>query len=392
MKPRVAFLMTHPTQYHAPWFRALAARPEISLHVFYGFQPSAEMQGKDFGLTFEWDVPLLEGYPNSFLKNVAGKPGWGYRDTDTPELRDLIPRREFDAWVINGWNTKSEWLAIRTCWKARMPALIRGDSTLIDQRPLATRIAKRLILGKWIPRFTRYLTVGKLNEDYYEYYGADRSRFVPVRHFIDNDWFVSQAGSLRHSRDALRKKWDIAPDAVVFLFAGKLMQKKKPVDAVKALARVNRKGRKVHLLIAGEGELRAECATAAMSLGVPVTITGFLNQSRMPEAYAASDVLVLPSAHQETWGLVVNEAMASGLPAIVSDRVGCAPDLIIPGVTGQVFPARDIDALAQRMSIFVDNPDEAQTQGSRAAEHIRHYSLEAATENTVRAIIDGSAK
>lgn len=273
-----------------------------------------------------------------------------------------------------------------------MPTLIRGDSTLIDKRPLPTRIAKRLILGKWIPRFTRYLTVGKLNEEYYEFYGADRSRFVPVRHFIDNDWFASQATDLRQNREALRKAWDIDPDAVVFLFAGKLMHKKKPVDAVKALARVSRKGRKVHLLIAGEGELRAECATTAMSLGVPVSITGFLNQSRMPEAYAASDVLVLPSAYQETWGLVVNEAMASGLPAIVSDKVGCAPDLIIPGRTGQVFPAGDIDALAQRMSTYVDTPDEVQTQGSHAREHIGDYSLDAATENTVRAIIDASAK
>ena len=79
--------MTHPTQYHSPWFRALAERPDISIHVFYCFQPSAELQGKDFGLNFEWDVPLLDGYPNSFLRNVARKPGWGYRDTDTPEAQ-----------------------------------------------------------------------------------------------------------------------------------------------------------------------------------------------------------------------------------------------------------------------------------------------------------------
>jgi glycosyltransferase involved in cell wall biosynthesis len=380
--------MTHPTQYHAPWFRALAARPEISMHVFYCFQPSAEMQGKDFGMTFEWDVPLLEGYPNSFLRNVAAKPGWGYRDTDTPELRELIPRHDFDAWVINGWTTKSEWLAIRTCWKSRIPMLIRGDSTLIDERSLGTRIAKRVILGRWLPRFSRYLTVGRLNEEYYEFYGADPGRFVPVRHFVDNDWFAGQAAQARTQREELRRGWNIDPDALVFLFAGKLMQKKKPVDAIHALGRVNRRGRKVHLLIAGEGELRDACVSAAAALDVPVTFAGFLNQSRMPQAYAASDVLVLPSAWQETWGLVVNEAMASGLPAIVSDKVGCAPDLVIPGVTGEVYPSGDVDALAKRMELFVNSPERALQLGRGAKNRIANYSLDAATDNTITAIVD----
>ena len=384
--------MTHPTQYHAPWFRALAQRSDISIHVFYGFQPSAELQGKDFGLNFEWDVPLLDGYPNSFLKNVARKPGWGYRDTDTPELRELIPRREFDVWIINGWTTRSEWLAIRTCWKAGIPMMVRGDSTLVDKRPLPTRIAKRLVLGRWIPRFARYLTVGTLNERFYEFFGADRSRFVPVRHFVDNEWFAGRVQSERVRRGDLRRGWGIDPDALVFLFAGKLMDKKRPVDAVRALAQVRRSGRKLHLLIVGEGELKEACMSAARELDVPVSFGGFLNQTRMPEAYAAADVLVLPSAYQETWGLVVNEAMASGLPAIVSDKVGCAPDLIVPGSTGEVFQSGNLAEFAAKMGKYGELRDEASRQGMRAAAHIRDFSLEAATENTAGAIVDISSR
>ena len=224
--------MTHPTQYHSPWFRALAARPEISIHVYYGLQPNAEMQGKDFGVGFEWDVPLLDGYPNSFLKNVAAKAGWGFHNVDTPELGDLIPRRDFDTWVINGWTTKSEWLAIRTGWKSGIPMMVRGDSTLIDHRSLGKRVLKRLVLGRWIPRFSRYLTVGKLNEQYYEHFGAQRGRFVPVRHFVDNDWFEGRAKIERDRRQVLRTQWGIDEDALVFLFVGKFMEKKRPVDAV----------------------------------------------------------------------------------------------------------------------------------------------------------------
>lgn len=384
--------MTHPTQYHSPWFRALAERRDISIHVFYCFQPSAELQGKDFGLNFEWDVPLLDGYPNSFLKNVARKPGWGYRDTDTPELRELIPRRDFDVWIINGWTTKSEWLAIRTCWKSGMPMMVRGDSTLVDKRPMTTKIAKRLVLGRWIPRFSRYLTVGTLNEEYYEFFGADRSRFVPVRHFVDNSWFSARVQTERQRRGDLRRSWGIDLDALVFLFAGKLMDKKRPVDAVRALAQVKGDGRKLHLLIVGEGELKEACIAEARELDVPVTFGGFLNQTRMPEAYAAADVLVLPSAYQETWGLVVNEAMASGLPAIVSDKVGCAPDLIVPGSTGEVFQSGNLAEFAAKMGKYGALRDEASRQGMRAAAHIRDYSLEAATENTAGAIVDISSR
>ena len=181
------------------------------------------MQGKDFGVGFEWDVPLLEGYPSTFLKNVAASPGWGYRNNDTPELRDLIPRREYDTWVINGWTTKSEWLAIRTCWSSGIPMMVRGDSTLVDHRNLGTRVVKRLILGRWIPRFSRYLTVGKLNEQYYEHYGAQRERFVPVRHFVDNHWFARRAEVDRKRRGDLRRSWGIDGNSLVFLFAVTLM-------------------------------------------------------------------------------------------------------------------------------------------------------------------------
>ena len=382
---RVALLMTHPTQYHAPWFRALAQRPEMSIHVYYGFQPSPDLQGKDFGVRFEWDAPLLDGYPNSFLENIA-EPGWGYRSLDTPGIRDIIAREPFDCWVINGWSTKSEWQAIRACWKRRLPMMIRGDSTLLDRRPLPTRIAKRLLLGRWLPRFERYLTVGKLNEDYYEHYGADRSRFFPVRHFVDNDWFARKAGEARADRARLRKSMGIPADATVFLFAGKLMHKKQPAAAVEAMKHLRRDSG-AHLLVVGDGAMRGQCESIATAAGLPVTFAGFFNQSRMPEAYAAADVLLLPSAYDETWGLVVNEAMASGLPAIVSDKVGCAPDLIATGETGAVFPAGNVPELAMQMEKYLSTRSEASRQGQNAALRIQRYSLDQAVENTVNAVL-----
>jgi glycosyltransferase involved in cell wall biosynthesis len=165
----------------------------------------------------------------------------------------------------------------------------------------------------------------------------------------------------------------------VALFAGKLIEKKRPADLIAAAARVPG----VHALFVGDGPLREWCEAMAAELGVRATFTGFRNQSEMPSAYAAADVLILPSDRQETWGLVVNEAMASGLPAIVSEAAGCVPDLIIAGRTGYAYPPGDIDALAMALRAI---PDEGAAMGRAAALHVRDYSVERAASGVVEAM------
>jgi glycosyltransferase involved in cell wall biosynthesis len=384
---KVAFLMTHPTQYHSPWFRALARRPEISMHVYYCFRLSQAIQGTGFGVDFEWDVPLLEGYSNSFLDNLSKSPGWHFSGSNTPQLGGLIRSHAYDAWVINGWTTRSEWQAIRACWATKTPMLIRGDSSLLNQRRLHVRAAKRLILGTWIPRFAKYLTVGRLNEEYYRHYGADPSRFVPVRHFVDNDWFAEKSNLSPEEISAVRKAWGVADGARVFLFAGKLIPKKQPLDALEALRTIVQEGGNAHLVMAGDGPMRAELEAYTLKHKLPVTLLGFRNQSEMPEAYASSDVLVLPSVSDETWGLVVNEAMACSKPAIVSTMVGCAPDLIEEGVTGSIHEAGNLASLASAMRAYVNDAHLAPRQGKAAKAHIANYSLAAATENSIKAIM-----
>lgn len=377
--------MSHPTQYHSPWFRCLAERAEIQIKVFYCFQPDDRTQGAGFNVSFQWDTPLLEGYPHAFLNNVARRPGFNFAGCDTPEIADLIASRQFDAWIINGWRVKSEWQAVRACWKHKVPMLIRGDSHLLDHRPPHTRIAKRMILGRWIPRFDRYLTVGKLNEEYYKFYGADSSRFFPVRHFVDNERFTTRAAAA--NVETLRAQWKIAEGATVFLFAAKFVEKKQPLVAIEAIEKLCARNAAAHLLMVGDGTLRQSYEEYCASRRLPVTFTGFLNQSQMAGAYACADVLVLPSAYAETWGLVVNEAMACGVPAIVSDRVGCGPDLVRADETGMLFPAGDIDTLADVMSIYVENPALIEAHGRNARALIGHYSIEAATDSTVSAVL-----
>lgn len=383
---RVGILLSHPTQYHTPWFQELAKLSGLDIQVFYCLQPNAIQQGVDFDVEFQWDLPLLEGYKSSFLKNVAAHPGFHFGGCNTPEIREIIRRREFDLWLLNGWRVFSDWQAIRACWRYNVPMLVRGDSHLLDHRPLHIRAAKRLLLGRWIPRFTRYLTVGKLNEEYYKFYGADPANFFSVKHFIDNERFARQANLKDSERSELRERWNAPEGATCFLFAGKFIEKKSPMDLLKAVEVLVSCGQRVHLLMVGDGKLRSSCESYAKQKQLPVSFTGFLNQSEIAQAYAVADVLVLPSVFGETWGLVVNEAMACGLPAIVSSRVGCAPDLIRHNETGFIFEAGDVSNLVEKMKIYCDGKDIAPSHGRAAKFLIQGFSVRAAAANTRAAV------
>jgi glycosyltransferase involved in cell wall biosynthesis len=167
----------------------------------------------------------------------------------------------------------------------------------------------------------------------------------------------------------------------VVAFVGKLVSRKRPQDVIRALHGL----RATHALFVGDGPLRAECEALASRLAVPATFAGFLNQTAIADAYASADVLVLPSDRRETWGLVVNEAMASSRPAVVSDAAGCAPDLIEEGVTGYTYPAGNVGALRNRIERFLTEPASLRRMGTAAAAHVAAYSPEAAAAGVVQA-------
>ena len=309
---RLGVLATHPIQYHAPLYRAVASTPNVDLIVYFAHRPTPVEQGVGFGVPFSWDDDLLQGYQSVWLRNRADErraaTGAAFRDAygdyDTPEIRHIIATGKFDAFLLHGWRVRSDWQALRACKAHGVPTLVRGDSQLrSDSRP--KRCLKRLVYPRLLRRFAVCLSVGERNEAYLRYYGA--TRIVRSPHFVDNELFAKRAAAALPQREARRMGWGISPDALVLLFAGKLIDQKRPLDIVRAVAGL--KG--IHILYVGDGPLRADCDALAQRLGVSATFAGFLNQSAIAEAYTAADVLVLPSGSgRETWGLVVNEAMA----------------------------------------------------------------------------------
>jgi glycosyltransferase involved in cell wall biosynthesis len=384
-RPRLLVAASHPVQYLSPLLRQLAADPALDLEVLYLTLPDASTQGVGFGRSFTWDVPLLDGYRWRQARSGAGAgiassyAGVRLR-RPWAELGFGGGQRSPDVLLLTGWHVLGLLQLLCAARLRGIPVILRMDSNDQRRRSLPQRLFHRMLFRQ----VAIGLPVGEANKRLYLQHGLPEQRLIRSPHFIDNARFAHQAEQLRQDRAGLRQRWGIPDNAFCLLFAGKLQHKKRPLVLLQALALalgpeqkpVESNDPTLHLLIVGSGELESECQAFATLHSLPVSFAGFLNQSEIPAAYAASDALVLPSDDGETWGLVVNEAMSCGLPAIVSDQVGCAVDLVEPNRTGLVVPCDDPRALATALVRLARDPDHVARMGEAAQQRVhRDYSV-----------------
>ena len=382
---KLGVLTTHPIQYQIPWFRALSEIPEVDLTVFFCMLPNKRQQGDGFNVAFEWDIPLLEGYRYRILENVSKAPSvTTFLGCDTPDVHMIVKKENFDAFIVNGWVAKSCLQLLAACRRYRVPCIVRGESNTLRPRAWWKRAVHRLLLSN----YAAFLHIGKANRDFYLRNGIKAEQIFFAPYCVDNERFAAAARTLAPMRKELRKDWNIPEDSFVFLFCAKFVPKKRPMDLLMAIDRVVRRKNapSAHALLVGAGEMLTDCRAFVKVHGTPASFAGFLNQSEIPRAYVAADCIVLPSDNGETWGLVVNEAMACGLPAVVSDQVGCHPDLIVPGVTGELFHFGDTVAMAERLEKLARHPERTENMGEAARRRIRGYCYERVVRGTLAAL------
>ena len=373
---RIGFLVSHPIQYYAPLFRELAKRCDLT--VYFSHRQTPEQQARaGFGVSFEWNIDLLSGYESRFLTNVASRASTErFTGCDTPGVGEEIARGRFDAFIVPGWALRSYWQAVQACRRLGVPVLARGDSHLGGPRHIAVRLAKAVLFPRLLHRFDGFLYVGQRHREYLLHYGAAAERMFFSPACVDNEAFAKASAQARREAAAVSGG---RPRRVRFV--GKLTEGKRPVDLVHAVARLT--GPPVEVVFAGSGALEGVLREIAAQAAVRANFLGFVNQGELPGVYGSADLLVMPSEH-ETWGLVVNEAMACGLPAVVSDVVGCAPDLIDPGMTGLTFPRGDTAALALAIATALSF-DPERTRRHLAAKMALYSPAQAAG-----AIVDGA--
>lgn len=377
---RLAIILSHPVQYLSPLFRRLAQQAEIDLTVLYSTLMGAlPAMDRDFGVKVAWDTPLLEGYRFKALKNLwrgAGGSFWSYA---SPGIVAELWRGRYDAVLVYGWGDLSAWLAIVGARLANTPCTITGDSNFIYAKDLPWLKArvKKAVLTRLFRRVRAFLVTGPFNRVFYENYGVSDERlfFAPLA--VDNDYFMRRAKLARPLRDEIRARYGIPSDIVLLLFVGKLVPWKRPLDIVFVLKNVQPAFPGLGAAWVGDGELRPQLEAEIAKQGVKhAFLLGFKNQRELPELYAMSDILVIASWH-EPMGLVANEAMASGLPLIVSNRTGVwgPGGLVRDGETGFVYPAGDTEALSEAVRKLVRDPGLRQAMGRRATQVVEEFGL-----------------
>ena len=375
---RLAICASHPIQYEAPIFRELAK--SLDLHVFFAANVNPSDKSVGFSTDLRWDVDLLSGYRSSFLQNVSVNPGTStFGGCDTPEIGSILKKGKFSVVLLLGWHIKSMHQALIAAKMLRLPVIVRGDSQLATPRSALKRIVKAVSYPVFLRCFDAALVVGQRSRKYWIHYGYPSDRIFFSPHCVDTEWFASRSSKEVGTR--LRRNSNIRSDAKVILFCGKLIDKKRPLDVVDALSLMNNK-EPLHFLIAGDGPLRNAIVQACRRNSIPFISLGFVNQSQMPEIYAASDLLVLPSDGRETWGLVANEALACGVPIVLSDQVGAGPDLLATASVGLRYKMGDKKELAKSIRSIIDYPPSI----SAIQLQSQKYSVEAACKGIIDAL------
>ncbi|MES2692487.1 MAG: glycosyltransferase family 4 protein [Verrucomicrobiota bacterium] len=382
--PKLAVVVSHPIQYYAPWFQHIVRSGAADLRVFYLWNFGVtEQRDAGFGRAIKWDLPLLEGYASEFVPTSSRRPGtdrfFGLRN---PTLASRVAAWAPDAVLIFGYGHAALLRFILTWHRhSQAPLLFRGDSHLLGRRPprLRDRI-RNLVTRHAFSRCAAFLATGKANRDFFLSHDVPAPRIFAVPHCVDNARFSHNLAATRAQGRAWRAELGIPPSHRVILFAGKLEPKKRPDLLLSAF--LASPPPETTLLLVGHGPLESSLHVRAAGK-TEVAFAPFQNQAAMPRTYAAADVFVLPSeGHQETWGLAVNEAMAAGVPSIVSDHVGCHADLVTEGETGWVFPAGDAAALGRKLHLALAtlaDPAQAALLQTNLALRIAQYSYDAAT-------------
>ncbi len=375
---RLAYLVSHPIQYQTPLLRRIAREAGIDLTVFFGSDFSVRgYQDEGFGVAVKWDVPLLEGYKHEFLPALRDN---GTEGIFSPISHGLTARlRGFDVAWVHGYGTANQMHAILAAKALDIPVLVRSDSQLKDRPRSGMKMAAKKIFFHGLRNLIDgVLVTGTLNREYWCHYMGERVPLFLLPYAVDNEWFQEETRKASATRSELQAELNLDPARPVILFASKLQTRKHCDDLLAAYRGLASDGSEPHpyLLIVGDGEERAALERQVSDLELKgVRFCGFRNQSEMPRFLELATVFVLPSRH-EPWGLIVNEAMNAGVPVIVSDDVGCHPDLVTNGVEGFVYPVRDVDALRLALREVLATPERAAEMGRRALERINGWGFE----------------
>lgn len=385
---KMAIFLTHPIQYLVPLFKTLDNKNFLFKVFYYNKFGVKKFYDNEFEHHIKWDIPLLSNYKYAFLKNFSPKPSTLFFGSVNLGIFFIIFSKKYSHSLIFGWNSLSNILVYLFSLIGRKKIVLLAETPI--EHELIKRKKKLYLIRYYFLRFffmgvSQFLYIGKSNYDFYRYYGISSNKLTYTPYSVDNERHINEFNINQNiNRDKLLK--NPQNNSITILFVGKLIKKKRPFDLLKAYHNIKLKyyGKKVSLIYVGNGnellDLKNYCNKNKLE---DVNFIGFVNQNELKKYYLLADLFVLPSGINETWGLVVNEAMCYNLPIITSNLVGCSRDLVHDNINGYVFKFGNINNLEDCIEkLIVDNKKLIQF-GKNSKKIILNYSFEIFANNLI---------
>jgi glycosyltransferase involved in cell wall biosynthesis len=332
---------THPIQYRTPVYRALA-KMGVPLHVVFGSDFSVRGYfDSGFNAKFAWDANLLDGFSHSFLATVAHGGAGNFEALSGDGLGLAIRRSQAHAVLVTGYASTFDRVAIVGARAFHKPMLLRAETGDFVSRSFWRNGLRDIYLRRLYARCGALLAIGTKSAAHFARLGVPSTRCFASPYCVDQSSFQNSETDRDLFRSDFRARSGVLDDRTVLLFVGKLIERKGITFLLQTLLDLTANERaRYALIIIGDGPLTASCRELAQRLApMAIHFTGFQNQQALSPWYHAADVFVMPTLDYETWGLVLNEAVLHGLPAICANGVSAHVDLLSPQRGDLVFAA-----------------------------------------------------
>jgi glycosyltransferase involved in cell wall biosynthesis len=388
---RLAVVVSHPIQHFAPWHREVARRGDLDLRVFFCCDWGVEAYADpEFGRTVKWDIPLTDGYDCEFMPIAKRPRELGFLQVDNPDVGERLSSFAPDVVNIFGYNYRTNLRAMNWARKQRRPILLYSDSMLRPDVPAWKRAAKEVVVRGIYSQIAGALFVGDHNRAYHSHFGIPDERLFEGVLPVDRGRLLGAVPDRAAARRRVRETHRVPDNAFVALSCGKLTARKRAQDLSDACILAASQKRPIWALLVGEGPERGAIEQRLRDAGATnVVLTGFVNQAEIPDYYAASDVLCVPSS-RDPHPLVVTEAATFGLPIVASDALGNigANDTVRDGYNAIVHPCGDASALAQALMRIEGDADLHQRMSDAAVVISEGQGLDVAAQQLAHATVE----
>ena len=381
-KKSLAVITTHPQYYQVPIFQIITQKKIFNLDVYYASHEGAKIsKDTEFNKPVKWDIPLLRGHNYFISKNQKKSTTSFFLSFD--KLKKFLLKKKYDAILILGWNNifylKSFFIGLF----AKIPLILRVETNHNRKIFFIKKIIKNLFLSFVLGKFTHFLYIGKRNKKFYQSYNIENNKLFYAPYSVDNEFYFHNNKDLKF----FKKKFNPTKKKII-LFVGKIIERKNPQEFLE-LAFFFKDRKDLLFMMVGEGNLVSCCKNYISNNNLRnVLLAGFQNRKEIRAIYKISYILVVPSRY-ETWGLVVNEAMACKLPVIASNACGCTDDLIKNKATGFVYREGNFADLKKKFIQLLDNRNLYSKIKANLIPHIKKQNFNV-TINSLQKILNKS--